>query len=84
MLLIAQKKNLMSLLINLNTKQFKQVEEFLRTMPKLSHKLKVTNPQTGVESRSCIGGTGKFFQLGMDHMSLESYYKVNFALDATS
>ena len=27
-----------------------------------------------------IGGTGKFFQLGMAHTNLESYYKVNFAL----
>ena len=34
----------------LNSKQFKSVEKFFETMPKLSHKVKVTNPATGVES----------------------------------
>ena len=42
------KEELDEFIDQLNTKQFQQVEEFFRTMPKLSHKLKVTNPQTGV------------------------------------
>ena len=45
----------------LNTKQFQQVEEFFRTMPKLSHTLKVTNPQTGVESEVVLEGLASFF-----------------------
>ena len=44
------KEELDEFIDQLNTKQFQKVEEFFRTMPKLSHTLKVTNPQTGVES----------------------------------
>ena len=67
-----QRKNLMNLLINSILNNSK-VEEFFRTMPKLSHTLKVTNPKTGVESEVVLEGLASFFQL-------ESYYKVNFAL----
>ena len=49
-------------------------------MPKLSHKIKVKNPNTGVESEVLLEGLAAFFQLGMAHTNLESYYKVNFAL----
>jgi len=45
----------------LNTKQFKQIEKFFETMPKLSHKLKVTNPKTGVESEVLLEGLASFF-----------------------
>ena len=45
----------------LNTKQFQEVEEFFRTMPKLSHTLKVTNPKTGVESEVVLEGLASFF-----------------------
>ena len=64
----------------LNTKQFKEVEKFFDSMPKLSHKVKVTNPKTGVESDVVLEGLASFFQLGMDHTNLESYYKINFAM----
>ena len=55
------KKELTEFVESLNTKQFKDVEEFFRTMPKLSHKLKVTNPQTGVESEVVLEGLVSFF-----------------------
>ena len=45
----------------LNTKQFKEIEKFFETMPKLSHKLKVTNPKTGVESEVLLEGLASFF-----------------------
>ena len=45
----------------LNTKQFKEVEEFFRTMPKLTHTLKVKNPKTGVESEVVLEGLVSFF-----------------------
>ena len=45
----------------LNTKQFKQIEKFFETMPKLSHKVKVTNPKTGVESEVVLEGLASFF-----------------------
>ena len=45
----------------LNTKQFQEVEQFFRTMPKLTHKLKVKNPQTGVESEVVLEGLASFF-----------------------
>ena len=40
------KKELGEFIDQLNTKQFKMIEDFFTTMPKLSHKVKVTNPQT--------------------------------------
>ena len=55
------KEELDEFIDQLNTKQFQQVEEFFRTMPKLSHKLKVTNPQTGVESEVILEGLVSFF-----------------------
>ena len=45
----------------LNTKQFKDVEKFFDSMPKLSHKVKITNPKTGVESTVVLEGLAAFF-----------------------
>ena len=45
----------------MNSKQFKEVETFFETMPKLSHKVKVTNPETKVESDVVIEGLASFF-----------------------
>ena len=41
--------------------QFKQIESFFETMPKLSHKVKVTNPETKVQSDVVIEGLASFF-----------------------
>ena len=45
----------------LNTKQFKEVENFFETMPKLEHIVKVTNPKTGKESKVKLEGLASFF-----------------------
>ena len=45
----------------LNSKQFKLIEKFFETMPKLSHKVKVTNPITKVESEVVLEGLASFF-----------------------
>ena len=45
----------------LNTKQFKEVERFFDTMPKLSHTVKVNNPKTKVESDVVLEGLAAFF-----------------------
>jgi len=45
----------------LNTKQFKMIERFFETMPKLSHKVKVKNPKTDVESEVLLEGLASFF-----------------------
>ena len=55
------KEELDEFIDQLNTKQFQEVEEFFKTMPKLSHTLKVTNPQTGVESEVVLEGLASFF-----------------------
>ena len=55
------KKELEEFIDQLNTKQFKCIEEFFETMPKLSHTLKVTNPQTKVESEVVLEGLAAFF-----------------------
>ena len=55
------KEELDEFIDQLNTKQFQEVEEFFRTMPKLSHKLKVKNPQTCVESEVVLECLVSFF-----------------------
>ena len=55
------KKELLEFVEQLNTKQFKSIEKFFETMPKLSHKVKVTNPKTGVESEVVLEGLASFF-----------------------
>jgi hypothetical protein len=45
----------------LNTKQFKAIEEFFATMPKLSHSVEVKNPKTKVESEVVLEGLASFF-----------------------
>ena len=55
------KKELKDFVDQMNTKQFKEVEKFFDSMPKLSHKVKVTNPKTGVESDIVLEGLAAFF-----------------------
>ena len=45
----------------LNTKQFKEVETFFETMPKLEHIVEVTNPKTGKASKVKLEGLASFF-----------------------
>ena len=46
---------------SLNSVQFKKVEKFFETMPKLTHTVKVINPNTKVESEITIEGLQNFF-----------------------
>ena len=55
------KKELEEFLDQLNTKQFKMIEDFFATMPKLTHTLKVKNPKTNVESTVKLEGLASFF-----------------------
>ena len=54
-------KELEEFIDQLNTKQFKTIEKFFDTMPKLSHKIKVKNPKTEVESTVILEGLAAFF-----------------------
>lgn len=55
------KKELEEFIEQMNTKQFKEIENFFVTMPKLSHTIKVTNPNTKVESEIVLEGLASFF-----------------------
>ena len=55
------KKELTQFLEQLSSKQFKEIENFFDTMPKLSHTVTVTNPKTGVESDIVLEGLTAFF-----------------------
>ena len=54
-------KELEDFVDQLNTKQFKLIEDFFATMPKLTHTIKVKNPNTGVESEVRLEGLAAFF-----------------------
>jgi hypothetical protein len=55
------KKELTDWIETLDSNQFKKVENFFDTMPKLSHTVKVKNPKTGVESDVTLEGLTSFF-----------------------
>ena len=55
------KKELITWVETLNTNQFKMIEEFFATMPKLSHTMKVKNPKTKVEREVTLEGLASFF-----------------------
>ena len=55
------KKEVNEFLESMNSTQFKEIEEFFTTMPKLSHTIKVTNPNTKVESDVVLEGLAAFF-----------------------
>ncbi len=54
-------KELLDWIEDLEPKQFQKIEEFFTTMPKLSHTITVTNPETGVDNEIVLEGLGSFF-----------------------
>ena len=55
------KKEVKEFLESMNSSQFKEIEHFFETMPKLSHTLTVKNPKTKVESDVVLEGLASFF-----------------------
>ena len=55
------KKEIVEFLEGMNSSQFKEIEKFFETMPKLSHTIKVKNPKTKKESEVVIEGLAGFF-----------------------
>ena len=55
------KKEITSFLEQMNSVQFKQIEKFFETMPKLSYQVEVTNPKTEVKSTVVLEGLSSFF-----------------------
>ncbi len=57
----SSKQELLEFFDQLSSKQFGMIQKFFETMPKLTHTLKVTNPNTGVESEVVLEGLASFF-----------------------
>ena len=55
------KKELKDFLEQLDSKQFKMIEKFFETMPKLSHTVTVINPNTKKENKIVLEGLQNFF-----------------------
>lgn len=55
------KKELVDFLEQLSSKQFKEIEKFFETSPRLSHTLTLKNKNTGVESEVVLEGLSSFF-----------------------
>jgi len=55
------KKEMKDFLEQMNSTQFKEIESFFDTMPKLSHTISVTNPKTKVKSDVVLEGLASFF-----------------------
>ncbi len=56
------KKELIEFIEQLNSKQFKNIQGFFDTMPKLKHTIKVKNPKTKKESDVVLQGLNDFFE----------------------
>lgn len=55
------KKEMISFIEGLTTKQFESIQNFYETMPRLLHKFTVINPKTEMESEYTIEGLQNFF-----------------------
>ena len=73
------KKELNEFIEQLNTGQFRKLQKFFDTMPRLRHTVKVKNPKTKKESDN-IKWTKRFFRIALSHDSLENYFTTNFSL----
>jgi len=54
-------KEMIEFLDQMNSSQFKKIEQFFDTMPKLSHEVEVVNPNTKVKSKVLLEGLASFF-----------------------
>tara|TARA_E500000331_G_scaffold356828_1_gene416404 strand:+ start:14 stop:721 length:708 start_codon:yes stop_codon:yes gene_type:complete len=55
-------KDLDNFIEQMTTEQFEKVSKFFETMPKLSHTVNVTNPNTGVENKIVLEGLQSFLE----------------------
>jgi len=55
------KKEVVDFLEQMSSTQFKEIEQFFETMPKLSHTIEITNPITKVKSTIVLEGLSSFF-----------------------
>ena len=55
------KKEMNEFFEKMNSSQFKEIEKFFETMPKLSHTIKVKNPNTKKDSEVVLEGLASFF-----------------------
>tara|TARA_R100000231_G_scaffold112305_1_gene83265 strand:+ start:215 stop:934 length:720 start_codon:yes stop_codon:yes gene_type:complete len=55
------KKEVVEFLGQMNSTQFKEIENFFETMPKLSYSVEVVNPKTEVKSNVILEGLSSFF-----------------------
>ena len=55
------KKELTAFLEQLNSQQFKKIEQFFETMPKLKHTFDIVNPKTKVSNHIVLEGLSSFF-----------------------
>ena len=55
------KKEVKEFLESMNSSQFKEIEKFFESMPKLKHTIEITNPKTKVKSEVVLEGLESFF-----------------------
>jgi len=55
------KKELIDFIEGMDSNQFKMIEKFFETMPKLSHTIKVKNPKTELQEEIVLEGLTSFF-----------------------
>ena len=59
---IRDRAEVLEFLDQMSSAQFKKVQDFFETMPKLSHEIEVFNPKTEVKSTVTLEGLAAFFE----------------------
>ena len=57
------RKELIEFIESVNSAQFKKIEEFFESMPKLAHTFKIKNPKTKKDNEVTLEGLSSFYQL---------------------
>ena len=73
------KKEVLEFLEQMNSIQFKEIEKFFETMPKLSHTLRLPILRLKLKVK-LYWKDCQVFRVGMAHMNLESYFRLNFVM----
>ena len=77
-------KELTDWIDTLNPKDYKKIEQFFKTMPKLSHTVEVENPNTKVKNTIVLEGLSDFSLCPWVRKIWETYFQNQLCPDATS
>ena len=74
-------KEIVNFIEQFSSAQFKKIETFFATMPKLKYEGEVINPNTGVDTEVEIE-VWQIFRIMLYHTSIDNFLETNFGFDS--